>query len=83
MSPVGQALHDRFETVCRSELQRLRKKTASLTEAERAQVELLALEVTRRLAVTLDAAVAAPGRSGIAPVELRQFAVTPSQEGTK
>jgi hypothetical protein len=46
-------------------------------------VELLALEVTRRLAVTLDAAVAAPGRSGIAPVVLRLFAVTPSQEGTK
>lgn len=80
MSPVGQALHDRFETVCRSELQRLRKKTASLTESERAQVELLALEVTRRLAVTLDAAVAAPDRSGIAPVVMRLFAVTPSQE---
>jgi hypothetical protein len=82
MSPVGQALHDRFETVCRSELQRLRKKTASLTEAERAQVDALALEVTRSLAVTLDAAVAASGRSGIAPVVMRLFAVTPSEERT-
>ena len=83
MSPVGQALHDKFETVCRSELQRLRKKTASLSETERAQVELLALEVTRRLAVTLDAAVATPDRSGIAPVVMRLFAVTPSQEEAK
>jgi hypothetical protein len=75
MSPIGQALHDRFETVCRSELQRLRKKTASLTEAERAQVESVALEVTRSLAITLDAAVDAPGRSGIASVVMRLFAV--------
>ena len=67
MSPVGQALHDRFETVCRSELQRLRKKTASLTDAERAQVESLALEVTRKLAVTLDAAVDAKRATTAAP----------------
>ena len=84
MSPVGHALRERFETVCRSELQRLRRKTASLTEWERAQVDALALEVTRRLAVTLDAAVAAPGRSGIAPVVMRLFAVTPpTQEKTR
>lgn len=77
MSPVGLALHRRFETVCRSELQRLRRKTASLTDAERAQVDALALEVTRTLAVTLDAAVAAPGRSGIAPMVVQLFAGTP------
>lgn len=80
MSPIGQALHDRFEAVCRSELQRLRKKTASLSEAERAQVDALALEVTQSLAVTLDTAVTASGRSGIAPVVMRLFAITPSQE---
>jgi hypothetical protein len=77
MSPVGLALHRRFESVCRSELQRLRRKTASLTDAERAQVDALALEVTRTLAVTLDAAVAAPGRSGIAPMVVQLFAGTP------
>jgi len=80
MSPAGQALHDRFESVCRSELQRLRKKTASLTEAERTMVAALALEVTRSLAVTLDAAVAAPDGSGIAPVVMRLFAVPPRIE---
>lgn len=80
MSPAGQALHDRFETVCRSELQRLRKKTASLAEAEREIVDALALEVTRSLAMTLDAAVAAPDRLAIAPVVLRLFAVSPPFE---
>ena len=74
MSPFGLVLQERFESVCRSELQRLRKKTASLTDTERAQVDALALEVTRRLAGTLDAAVAAPGRSGLAPVVVRLFA---------
>jgi hypothetical protein len=78
MSPVGQALRERFESVCRTELQRLRKKTASLTDVERAQVDALALEVTRSLAVTLDAAVASPGRTGIGPVVMQLFAVTPS-----
>lgn len=77
MSPVGQALHERFETVCRSELHRLRRKTASLSDDERAQVDALAFEVTRSLAVTLDAAVAAPGRSSIAPAVMRLFAVAP------
>ena len=77
MSPIGQALHKRFETVCRTELQRLRKKTASLTDTERAQVDALALEVTRNLARRLDAAVASPGRSAIAPVVMQLFAGTP------
>jgi len=81
MSPAGRVLHERFESVCRSELQRLRRKTASLTAEERARVHALALEVTHGLAVTLDAALDAPGRSAIAPVVMRLFAVTaPSLE---
>jgi glutamyl-tRNAGlu reductase-like protein len=84
MSPIGRALHDRFESVCRSELQRLRRKTASLTEAERAQVDALALEVTRSLAVKLDAAVDVPGRAAIASVVMQLFAGSPlTAEETK
>jgi hypothetical protein len=85
MSPVGQALQDRFERVCRSELGRLRKKTAALSADERALVDALALEVTGRLAVTLDAAVAAPGAAGIAPAVMRLFDVSAplQEEGSK
>jgi hypothetical protein len=75
MSPVGHALHQQFERVCRSELQRLRRKTAALTEEDRAQVDALALEVAQRLAVHLDAALDAPGGAGIAPVVMHLFAV--------
>ena len=77
MSPVGRALHERFEKVCRSELQRLRRKTASLTPDERAQVDALALEVAQGLAVRLDAALDAPGGAGITPVVMQLFAVSP------
>jgi hypothetical protein len=77
MSPVGRALHQQFEQVCRSELQRLRRKTAALTEADRAQVDALALEVAQRLAVHLDAALDGPGGAGITPVVARLFAVAP------
>ena len=76
MSPVGRALHQQFETVCRSELQRLRRKTAALTEEDRAQVDALALEVAQRLAVHLDAALDGPGGAGVAPVVMRLFAVS-------
>jgi len=77
MSPVGRALHQQFERVCRSELQRLRRKTAALTESERAQVDALALEVAQRLAVHLDAALDTPGGAGITPLVMRLFAVPP------
>jgi hypothetical protein len=76
MSPVGHALNERFETVCRSELQRLRRKTASLSDDERAQVDALALEVTRRMAGRLDAALDASDNAAIALVVMRLFAVT-------
>jgi hypothetical protein len=84
MSPVGRALHQQFEMVCRSELQRLRRKTAALTEEDRAQVDALTLEVARRLAVHLDAALekAGPGAAGLTPLVMRLFAVTPAERTT-
>jgi hypothetical protein len=77
MSPTGRALHDRFENVCRSELRRLRRKTASLTAEDRAQVDALALEVAQGLALRLDAALDAPDAAAIAPAVMRLFAVGP------
>lgn len=77
MSPVGRALHDRFESVCRSELHRLRRKTACLTAEDRAVVDALALEVAEGLASRLDAALEAPDAGAIAPAVMRLFAVRP------
>jgi hypothetical protein len=80
MSPAGLALHERFETVCRSELVRLRKKTASLRPEHRAEVDALALELAQRLAARLNAALDMPGSADIAPVVMRLFAGSPPAE---
>ena len=77
MSPTGRALHQRFETVCRGELQRLRRKTACLTADDRALVDALALEVAQGLASHLDAALEAPGTAALAPTVMRLFDVAP------
>lgn len=77
MSPTGRALHERFEIVCRSELLRLKRKTACLTAADRAQVDALALELAQGLARRLDAALDAPDGAAIAPTVMRLFAVGP------
>ena len=76
MSPVGQALHERFDTVSRAELERLHRKTASLTSEQRAEVHALTLEVARRLALRLDAALASSGSGELAALVMRLFAVS-------
>ena len=81
MSPVGRALHDRFDEVCRTELQRLRRKTASLSPEQRAEVDALTVAVAQGIASRLDAALDAPGSGDLASVVMRLFAVNaPSQE---
>ena len=78
MSPVGQALQERFGSVCRSELQRLHKKTAALAPEHRAEVHALTLEVAERLAVQLDAALSGSGGE-LEAVVMRLFAVAAPQ----
>jgi hypothetical protein len=75
MSPVANALHHRFEEVCRAELQRLRRKTASLSPDERETVAAISVEVTQAIAARVGAAVAAGG-SDVADLVGRLFAVS-------
>lgn len=76
MSPIGNALRTRFEEVCQTELTRLRRKTASLTPADRAEVDAISVEVTRAIASRVEEALAA-GDGEIADVVARLFAVKP------
>jgi hypothetical protein len=80
MSPVGRALHQQFERVCRSELERLRRKTAGLAAADRVQVDTLALEVSLGLAARLDAVLDAPATAALAPTVMHLFAVSPGTD---
>jgi glutamyl-tRNA reductase len=49
-STASQALHDRFDAIRRAELERLKKKLAGLTEADRAFVHQVATDVVDALA---------------------------------
>ncbi len=81
MSPVGQALEEHFDTVCRSELERLHKKTAALAPEHRAQVHALTLELAQRMALRLDAALTETGDE-LEAVAMRLFGVTTSDGST-
>ena len=63
MSPMARVLHERFEEICRAELVRLRRKTASLSATHRAELDVISLSVARAIAARLsDAIDRRPGR---------------------
>jgi hypothetical protein len=53
MSPLACAIEHRFEEVCRAELVRLGRKTASLSATHRAEVHAITVEVARSIAAHL------------------------------
>lgn len=75
MSPVTRALHQRFEEVCQSELQRLRRKTASLSPDARAEVDALSLEIARAIAARMEVACSRDPQGGLERVIACLFAV--------
>jgi hypothetical protein len=75
MSPIARALHERFEEVCRTELHRLRRKTASLSPQERAEVDAISVEVTRAIAARFEAALDRQHGGNLDDVVGRLFAV--------
>ena len=46
---ASQALHDRFDTIRRAELERLKKKLAGLTDEDRALVHQITTDVVQAL----------------------------------
>lgn len=76
MSPIARALQDRFDEVCRAELQRLRRKTAALSPEERAEVDAISVEVTQAIAARVQAALESDRGAGLADVVARLFAVS-------
>jgi len=83
MSPTGHALQERFDDVCRSELRRLHKKTASLSPEHRADVHALTLELAERIALRLDAALTSIGGSDVETIVMRLFDVTAPDAGDR
>lgn len=55
---AARALGDRFESIRRAEIARLRKKLAALTAADRAEVEAITAQVVRAIAAVPASALA-------------------------
>lgn len=81
MSPIGRALHEKFDEVCRTELQRLRRKTASLSAEERAEVDAMSVAVTQAIAARVEAALALQQGPELPELVARLFAVAPVEAG--
>jgi hypothetical protein len=75
MSPIARALHVRFDEVCSTELQRLRRKTAALSPDARAEVDAISREVTLAIAARFEAALEAREAAEIADIVGRLFDV--------
>ena len=81
MSPLARALHEKFAEVCRTELQRLRRKTASLTAEERAEVDAMSVAVTQAIAARVEAALECQDGPELSEMVARLFAVAPAVAG--
>jgi len=77
MSPIARAIHDRFEDVCRAELVRLRRKTASLSAADRAELDGISLAVAGAIAARLGEALDGETAPDVRNIVARLFAVAP------
>jgi hypothetical protein len=76
MSPISRALHERFEEVCQRELQRLRRKTASLPPDARSEVDAITLAVTQAIAARVGAVLDREPGGELDTIIGRLFAVT-------
>lgn len=72
---ASQALHDRFETIRRAELDRLKKKLGGLTEEDRQFVHQITADVVRALARGPEQALAGNAPSATIEAVVRLFAL--------
>lgn len=79
---MARALHDRFEEVCRLELVRLRRKTASLTPGQRAEVEAVSLEVARAISACFEASLDGQHTEGLHDIVGGIFGISASDAST-
>lgn len=75
VSPLKRALHHRFDEISRSELVRLKKKTAALPPDARQVVASLAVELVHAIAERATERLDEPGAERLAPVVARLFGV--------
>jgi hypothetical protein len=77
MSPIARVLHSRFEEICRAELVRLRRKTASLSATDRGDLDAISLSVAHAIAARLGEALERDTAADTGNIVTHLFAVTP------
>jgi hypothetical protein len=77
MSPTARVFHERFEEICRAELVRLRRKTASLSPSDRTELDVISLSVARAIAARLGEAVDRQDAGDAGNLITQLFAVRP------
>lgn len=80
MSPLKLALHNRFEEISRSELVRLKKKTAALPPEARQVVDSITVELVQAIAERATERLDEPGGERLAPMLARLFGVRDPNE---
>lgn len=76
MSPVSRALRARFESVARAELVRLKKKTAALSDEERAKLEAISVQVAQAIAAQFEQGIDGPDGARLEDVVSRIFVLS-------
>ena len=76
---MARVLHERFEEICRAELVRLRRKTASLSAIHQAELDVISLSVARAIAARLSDAIDRDPVTDTQRVVSHLFAVAPPQ----
>jgi Glutamyl-tRNAGlu reductase, dimerisation domain len=76
MSPIARVLHSRFEEICRAELVRLRRKTASLSASDQGELDAISLSVAHAIAARLGEALERDTAADTGNIVTHLFAVT-------
>lgn len=79
MSPLARAVGDKFEAVYGSELARLRRRTASLSAADRAAVEAASAQVMQAFSASIQVMLESCPDADVELVVRRIFALEPPE----
>jgi len=75
MNVTASALHVRFEQICHSELDRLRRKTSGLTPEQRAELVAISLAVVHALSAPIEEVLQRDHSTGLDEIVTKLFGI--------
>jgi hypothetical protein len=77
MNVTATALRMRFEQICHSEMERLRRKTSGLPPEQRAEIVAISLEVAHALSAPVEQVLEDGPRGGLDDIVTKLFGIEP------